>query len=739
VKQASMTRILVSAIFISLLALPLLFIQWSEEEYSNEEKRVLAAAPSFWLEDYTWNPNVGGEIKSWLEDHIGFRSKLVRLYAETKFRFFRQSPSEKVHIGKEGWYYYTQDENLEIALGTYTLTPDVLEQILYRHLAIRDKLQAKGIDYVIILPTSKVSIYPEYLRCGSGEVRQTPADIVADYLEGHSDLKVIRLKDALLRSKKEHQVFFKTDTHWTQPGAFAAYQEIIRKLQEWGYCGTRPIDVAFENAEYCGEFSGMMGLDLPPEAIENIVILDKKAVLNPETEQYARFREAVEAAANQNPCYYYSNPAVEGPSVLMFGDSMFGGWQATELLAENFPEFSYYWGTDMQENVLDAVMPDLVFYELTERYLNVFPLKNSGFLQTPLSDFQAKLISYEWDGSKLTATFKNTSDSVWKNIDMVRLGIFDGEKDTGLRASLPVSQEIMPGEEFTFSFSFEQMSEQLPSKLEIQMLQEGICYFGDKQAVTEQEFVNGDVVLSQRLSRLPEAPAQTADYWIGTQGLCIDTCNGGQSAERMMIQPDAQQVELVGWAADFDALQPLSALYLQVGEHVIPCNYGLERVSVSDYFGNENLRNTGFTVTFPAAYVEENATGTIAFIPVSADGAYRYEPIEFGLAFPPTPLADFQSEPLSACKNGSWIELTVKNTSQSVWTEKNMVRAGVFSNGQDTGLRGYLQPDKAVKPGETVIFRISLEGHEALFTTVLEATMLQESISYFGKRILLPM
>ena len=48
---------------------------------------------------------------------------------------------------------------------------------------MQKRLNEKGIEYVVILPTSKVSIYPEYLRIGKGKVIETPVNLVADYLE----------------------------------------------------------------------------------------------------------------------------------------------------------------------------------------------------------------------------------------------------------------------------------------------------------------------------------------------------------------------------------------------------------------------------------------------------------------------------------------------------------------------------------------------------------------------------
>lgn len=105
------------------------------------------------------------------------------------------------------------------------------------------------------------------------------------------------------------------------------------------------------------------------------------------------------------------------------------------------------------------------------------------------------------------------------------------------------------------------------------------------------------------------------------------------NADSFSIQRDAAQVELVGWVADFKTRQPLSALYLQIGDQVIQCNYGIERISVSDHYQDDNLKNTGFSVTFPAFYLREGDVDRLAFIQVGADGTYRYEPVSYQLLY----------------------------------------------------------------------------------------------------------
>lgn len=151
-KKTANTSI-VSIAFVLMLAVPIVCISWTGSDYSASEKRILAAKPTLFTQDGELNLNFGGEFKNWLQDHIGFRSEFVTSSAAIKLRVFGMSPSEQVHIGKDGWYFYTPDDNLKIATGDYPLSEDTLAKILQEHLAIRDKLKAQGIEYVVILPT----------------------------------------------------------------------------------------------------------------------------------------------------------------------------------------------------------------------------------------------------------------------------------------------------------------------------------------------------------------------------------------------------------------------------------------------------------------------------------------------------------------------------------------------------------------------------------------------------------
>lgn len=138
---------------------------------------------------------------------------------------------------------------------------------------------------------------------------------------------------------------------------------------------------------------------------------------------------------------------------------------------------------------------------------------------------------------------------------------------------------------------------------------------------------------------MPEMPVKNMisqeEYgkWIGNQGTRIVSCNGRYVGGQTDITLDSKEmkVTLCGWAADFYADKPLQELYLQIGNVTKKCEYGIEQSNVVDYFGKDSLLKTGFKVEFPVTYLKDDPNAKIAFIGVSADGKYLYEPIKYYL------------------------------------------------------------------------------------------------------------
>ncbi|MFN8461674.1 MAG: hypothetical protein U0X93_07900 [Anaerolineales bacterium] len=57
-------------------------------------------------------------------------------------------------------------------------------------------------------------------------------DQVIAYLRANGKQQVIDLRPALLAAKSERQVYYATDTHWNDYGAYIAYSAIMNELRK---------------------------------------------------------------------------------------------------------------------------------------------------------------------------------------------------------------------------------------------------------------------------------------------------------------------------------------------------------------------------------------------------------------------------------------------------------------------------------------------------------------------------
>lgn len=522
-KRSKPIQIIVVIFFVLLLALPILKINIKEGTVSLNESRVLASFPKLLTDDGSWNPDLKTEFETWINDNIGFRDLFLDIATTIKVKFFNQSSSDSVHIGLDGWLYYTENENLDIAKGTYTLTQEDLEVIAEQQQMLANYYESIGVEYVLVLTPSKVSVYPEFIGDSDYEITETPCDIVEAYLKEHTTVNVINVKQANIAQKEEHQQFIKIDTHWTEAGVYTAYHEIIEKLNEFGIVSSSPVSVEYGTVDIpSGDLTRMLGSPkVMGTEVSSDVRWEQSAVEIQEGEWYEQLEDVRIKAKNSYPIQLFSNEDQEG-TVLVYRDSQ---WEKNrnmpQLLAEHFGNVVTARIRSYNEELEDIANPDVVIFGCSERLIN----------------------------SILT---KETS---------------------------------------------------VPN-------------------------------IYNQLPNIPEQPHQTADYWIGSNGMYLDRYNNNKPETQNVISIDfnAEEVELIGWAADFKTMQPLSDLYVQVGDKVIKCEYGIERTGVATHFETDDLTNTGFTVTFPTSYLEGGQIDHLQFIQIASDGSYRYESVIYKLS-----------------------------------------------------------------------------------------------------------
>lgn len=519
--QSKRSNLILVLIFMMILLFPVLFVDRTKGGISVSENRNLAEFPIVFHDDGKLNRNLRVGFTDWLNDHIGFKNSFIKCAAKIKLNLFGISTSEKVHIGKDGWFFYTGEQNLEIANGMYYLTDEMLEEIAEKQQFISDYYKDQGIQYILALTPSKVSIYPEKIGThpsGGGCCEPSPCDIVERYLNEHTDVMVINVKPANWQAKTTEQQFLKTDTHWTQAGAYRAYCAIIEYFNRQKILCDEPIEVTLGETQAVGDLANMLGAGVLPPEVTSTVNYSPNAYFIKEGELFDQIEQLrlQDRMATVGDTVFLKNDRIPGGTLFISGDSQ---WMTTrnipQLLGEHFYQTIMLRTRTMNIAIDQAVKPDVILFGCSER----------------------------------------TISSI-------------------------------------------------------------LC---------------ADLTLPKLERQLPDLPEKSMEML----GLYMDWYNGSPTPNKDIVYIDKNLpfVKLEGWAVDFAAGLPLNALYLQIGNRIILCDYGIERIDVAEHFQNEFVKSTGFSVTFPSVYLQGIPEEELRFIQVSSDGTYRYKPVCFQVEF----------------------------------------------------------------------------------------------------------
>lgn len=338
---------------------------------SKSENRYLASPPIY-------DADRGGlaqyqrGLEDYLDDHLAFRDFLISLHARIKVGWLGASPSPKLIVGKQGWFFF----NDETAVAQYrgiarfdTMQLETWRQVLEQR---RDWLAARGIAFMLVLVPNKHQIYPEYMpdRLPRIAVEEQHAQL-ARYLAEHSTVQLVDLMPALLEAKRNQRVYHRTDTHWNDVGAYLAYQKILDALALAlpHYAEVlRPVKVKLNRYTDRGiGLTSMVGLSdvFHEEILQLERIAPQSQILMHNKQQYAR-RER-----EQKPLAH-GVPGAALPRAVVFRDSYANA--LIPYLSENFRRVLYVWTRDVEASFVEREKPDIVIQQIAGRLLDRLPV-----------------------------------------------------------------------------------------------------------------------------------------------------------------------------------------------------------------------------------------------------------------------------------------------------------------------------------------------------------------------------
>lgn len=135
--------------------------------------------------------------------------------------------------GKDGWLFLHRDTNRAMGQqsGEIRLDPNQLTQWRVL-LETRDAwLARQEAHHVFLVAPNAASIYPEMLPEEFASSQHRPVHQLLDHLAQHgSPVRALYPEAELIALKPEDAPYARNETHWTDPGAFRAYERLLDEL-----------------------------------------------------------------------------------------------------------------------------------------------------------------------------------------------------------------------------------------------------------------------------------------------------------------------------------------------------------------------------------------------------------------------------------------------------------------------------------------------------------------------------
>lgn len=272
---------------------------------------------------------------------IAFNSELTSLLTGGTYM-----ESTQVLLGKDNWLFYKTELDghpLWDYMGINHFTDEELAAIAANLVSMRDGFNALGVDFYVTALPNKEIIYEEYMPDTVARVDEVSrAEQLADYIWDNTDLVYVYPKQALLDAKAEGQIYYQTDTHWNQKGAFVGMQQLMHEA--YGVDAKDLDSVSFDitSHDLAGDLAVIGG-------VADKYNIDTTYVFVADTADKAQYRDEV---------------------ALVVGDS-FSGFLST-IAKGYYKEVHWIYTKDFTMSMLDEYDADVVIWESVERYMETF-------------------------------------------------------------------------------------------------------------------------------------------------------------------------------------------------------------------------------------------------------------------------------------------------------------------------------------------------------------------------------
>ena len=218
-------NLITTVVIISFIVAPVLCI--SKDEISNFENRKLNQFKPIYNEG-KFNLTFGVDFNNWLNDHFCGRTLIMQGNTLLKSFLNNKIDNNTVYAGSDRWYF--RKNNLSLLANYEEDKDDNYKRTLSSLERFSNYCKNHNSDLYILVAPCNEELYDTKLSGIKLGKKKYAIGNTVDNLKRDADINLIYCRDVLEENKQKGLVSYKTDHHWTEFGAFKAYQLILREI-----------------------------------------------------------------------------------------------------------------------------------------------------------------------------------------------------------------------------------------------------------------------------------------------------------------------------------------------------------------------------------------------------------------------------------------------------------------------------------------------------------------------------
>ncbi len=265
-------------------------------------------------------------------------------------------------IGKEGWLFFAKENALEDYIANNILSQNQMQEYLNGMLKLQGICTSQGKRLYFIIPPNKEQVYAEKMPSYAVGDENKRAQRLVDYIHANSDIQIVYPINEMKAAKASCQPYFKTDTHWTEAGAYVGVQALYALM---GMQMQDIENVSKTTSQYLGGDLVLLGnLDQGNYADDIRYHVNYKTDINVTNVDGTKVSDNLFKAASSS-----ANQA----KIVVVGDS-FRIFMA-QYLTKDFSNYTHvHWKHMKDPGVAEAIIEaDIIVVESVERISNYVP------------------------------------------------------------------------------------------------------------------------------------------------------------------------------------------------------------------------------------------------------------------------------------------------------------------------------------------------------------------------------